>query len=132
MRLIKPAKAVCATLLVAVAGSALGQEIALDDKRFRINRIDRPPIIDGRIGDTEWQDAARISDLHEVEPVEFTAPSERTVWYFAYDDKALYVAKTCPSARKTAAPTMPFSALRARRVSVAELMASNSSDCRSR
>jgi hypothetical protein len=92
MRLIQPAKAVCATLLIAIAGPALGQEIALDDKRFRINRIDRPPIIDGRIGDTEWQDAARISDLHEVEPVEFTAPSERTVWYFAYDDKALYVA----------------------------------------
>ncbi|MDG2374817.1 MAG: carbohydrate binding family 9 domain-containing protein, partial [Woeseiaceae bacterium] len=64
----------------------------MDDKRFRINRISEAPQIDGRIDSAEWQEAARISDMHEIEPVEFTAPSERTVWYFAYDDRALYVA----------------------------------------
>jgi len=69
-----------------------GQETAMDDKRFRINRISEAPQIDGRIDPAEWQEAARISDMHEIEPVEFTTPSERTVWYFAYDDRALYVA----------------------------------------
>lgn len=64
----------------------------MDDKRFRINRISEAPQIDGRIDPAEWQEAARISDMHEIEPVEFTTPSERTVWYFAYDDRALYVA----------------------------------------
>lgn len=64
----------------------------MDDKRFRINRISEAPQIDGTINAAEWQGAARISDMHEIEPVEFTTPSERTVWYFAYDDKALYVA----------------------------------------
>jgi len=64
----------------------------MDDKHFRINRIAEAPQIDGRIDPAEWQDAARVSDMHEIEPVEFTTPSERTVWYFAYDDKALYVA----------------------------------------
>ena len=64
----------------------------MDEKRFRINRLSEAPSIDGRIEPAEWQGAARISDLHEVEPVEFTTPSERTVWYFGYDDKALYVA----------------------------------------
>ena len=69
-----------------------GQETAMDDKRFRVNRVSEAPQIDGRIDPAEWQAAARISDMHEIEPVEFTTPSERTVWYFAYDDKALYVA----------------------------------------
>jgi hypothetical protein len=78
--------------MVLVACSSLAQETAMEDKRFRINRIDQVPVIDGRIGESEWAGAARVSDLHEVEPVEFTTPSERTLWYFAYDDKALYVA----------------------------------------
>jgi hypothetical protein len=69
-----------------------GQETAMDDKRFRVNRISEAPQIDGRIDPAEWQKAARISDMHEIQPVEFTTPSERTVWYFAYDDRALYVA----------------------------------------
>lgn len=64
----------------------------MDDKRFRVNRISEAPQIDGRIDPAEWQKAARISDMHEIQPVEFTTPSERTVWYFAYDDRALYVA----------------------------------------
>ena len=71
---------------------AIAQDAAMESKRFRINRIAEPPVIDGRIEEAEWADAARVSDLHEVEPVEFRAPSERTVWYFAFDDKALYVA----------------------------------------
>ncbi|MDH3440894.1 MAG: carbohydrate binding family 9 domain-containing protein, partial [Gammaproteobacteria bacterium] len=64
----------------------------MDDKRFRVNHVSEAPQIDGRIDLAEWQEAARISDMHEIEPVEFTTPSERTVWYFGYDEKALYVA----------------------------------------
>ncbi len=73
-------------------GLSVAQETVLDDKRIKINRIANAPDIDGRIEEAEWAGAARISDLHEVEPVEFTTPSERTVWYIAYDDKYLYVA----------------------------------------
>jgi hypothetical protein len=78
--------------LLFVACASFAQETVLDDKRIRINRISTAPDIDGRIEEGEWAAAARISDLHEVEPVEFTTPSERTVWYIAYDDKNLYVA----------------------------------------
>lgn len=81
----------CATALGASVAMA-GQETVMDDKRFRVNRISEAPQIDGRIDPAEWREAARISDMHEIEPVEFTTPSERTVWYFAYDDRALYVA----------------------------------------
>ena len=75
-----------------VTGASIAQETVLDDKRVQINRISSAPDIDGRIEEGEWAGAARISDLHEVEPVEFTTPSERTLWYIAYDDKNLYVA----------------------------------------
>ena len=85
--------ALVAAILALSTPVAYGvQETATDEKRFRVNRIDQAPRIDGRIEPSEWQGAVRISDMHEVEPVEFTTPSERTVWYFAYDDKALYVA----------------------------------------
>ena len=82
--------AAAAALLTAPI--AVAQEAAMQDKRFRINRIAEAPAIDGKIGEAEWAGAARVSDMHEVEPVEFRTPSERTVWYFAFDDDALYVA----------------------------------------
>jgi len=68
------------------------QEADMHEKRFEIRRITDAPEIDGRIAPGEWSGAAELTDLHEVEPKEFTEPSERTVWYFMYDDKALYVA----------------------------------------
>jgi hypothetical protein len=86
-------KTILVGIICLLVGSlSLAQETVLDDKRIRINRVTTAPDIDGRIGESEWAGAARISDLHEVEPVEFTTPSERTVWYIAYDDKNLYVA----------------------------------------
>ncbi len=86
-------KIVSAVILsLPVASVAVAQETVLDDKRIRINRILTAPDIDGRIGEGEWEAASRFSDMHEVEPVEFTTPSEQTSWYIAYDDKNLYVA----------------------------------------
>ena len=84
--------AMAAAAALLLAANAYAQESAMDAKRFRINRITVAPQIDGQISDEEWQGAARISDLHQVEPVEFTTPSERTVFYFAFDDKTLFVA----------------------------------------
>jgi hypothetical protein len=90
-------KAASKILVVALApllvtGASIAQETVLDNSRVQINRITSAPNIDGRIEDGEWAGAARISDLHEVEPIEFTTPSERTLWYIAYDDMNLYVA----------------------------------------
>jgi len=85
-------RAVTGILLLGFACLSFAQETVMQDKRFRVNRIAMAPTIDGRIDAAEWAGAARLSDLHEVDPVEFTAPSERTVWYIAYDDNALYIA----------------------------------------
>ena len=79
-------------ILFAVFLSSLSGICTAQEKGFQVKRLGAAPVIDGRIGDSEWSAAARVSDLHQVRPVEFTTPSERTVWYIGYDDKALYVA----------------------------------------
>lgn len=61
-------------------------------KEFSIPTTGRKPVIDGDIAADEWSDALRLADLHQVVPVEFSQPSERTVFYFKYDEDALYVA----------------------------------------
>lgn len=61
-------------------------------KRTDIPRSATPPDIDGTIEDGAWSRAQRVDDLHQVVPVEFSDPSERTEWFLMYDDYALYVA----------------------------------------
>lgn len=70
----------------SVAGSAS------EGKSVDIARIDSPPVIDGVIDDAIWSRAIPIEDLHQVNPVEYDAPSERTEIRLLYDDEALYIA----------------------------------------
>lgn len=49
-----------------------------------------PPVIDGRLDDAAWQEAAVVDDLHMVEPDEYAPPSERSVIYVLYGSDALY------------------------------------------
>ncbi|HEY5567162.1 MAG TPA: carbohydrate binding family 9 domain-containing protein [Gammaproteobacteria bacterium] len=60
-------------------------------KSVRMMRTDTPPVIDGVLDDAVWQRAARIDDLHQVNPLEYAEPSERTEIFILYDDDALYV-----------------------------------------
>jgi hypothetical protein len=89
------AKLVLVLVLIALpmlVSVSFGQSIETSSKSIEIVRLTVAPDIDGVIGKSEWADATTVVDLHEVEPVEFSVPSERTVWYIAYDEKALYVA----------------------------------------
>lgn len=85
---LKPTLITVFVLLLA-APLALAQGVA---KRTDMPRVAQAPDIDGTIESDEWARAQRVDDLHQVVPVEFSAPSERTVWYLMYDDDALYVA----------------------------------------
>ena len=38
-----------------------------------------------------WANAAMVSDLHQMDPIEYSEPSERSEFYLAYDRDALYV-----------------------------------------
>jgi hypothetical protein len=61
-------------------------------KTVQIARTALKPTIDGALDDAVWATAARIDNLHQVNPVEYAEPSERTEIYLLYDDDALYVA----------------------------------------
>jgi hypothetical protein len=60
-------------------------------KTVRIVRTATPPVIDGRLDDGEWVNAALVDDLHQVTPIEYAEPYERTEIYLLYDDDALYI-----------------------------------------
>ena len=58
---------------------------------MRVVRATTAPVIDGKLDDAVWSTAARIEDLHEIQPTEYAPPSERTIIYILYDDDALYI-----------------------------------------
>jgi cellulose/xylan binding protein with CBM9 domain len=87
---------ICAALACAAAGSAAAQNNAvLEDpgpKSVRVVRTATPPVIDGDLSDAVWANAAVVDDLHQVTPIEYAEPGERTEILILYDDDALYVA----------------------------------------
>ncbi len=83
-----------ALVVCACASSALLTAQPANDnavKTVRIQRAPVAPVIDGRLDEEVWQRAPVIADLHQVTPVEFAEPSERTEVYLLYDRDALYV-----------------------------------------
>ncbi|MGH8864793.1 MAG: DUF5916 domain-containing protein, partial [Burkholderiales bacterium] len=55
-------------------------------------RTDQAPVLDGRLDDPVWQQAAVVEDLHVVVPDEYADPADRSRIYVAYDDDAIYLA----------------------------------------
>jgi Carbohydrate family 9 binding domain-like/Domain of unknown function (DUF5916) len=60
-------------------------------KTVHMVRTSTPPRIDGKLDDAVWQTAALVDDLHQVSPIEYAQPDERTEIFLLYDDEALYV-----------------------------------------
>ncbi|MDG2087863.1 MAG: DUF5916 domain-containing protein [Arenicellaceae bacterium] len=89
---------VCATAIASIfilASQTLAQEEVPDDRSGRdkviqMIKTDTPPIIDG-IMDDVWSTAAVVEDFHQTRPNEYTEPSERTVVYVLYGERAIYV-----------------------------------------
>ncbi|NIL94466.1 MAG: hypothetical protein GTO71_08515 [Woeseiaceae bacterium] len=83
------------TSLVGLAGLLSAAVLAADepamDKSTSIARTNSPPIIDGVLDDPAWAQAVVVSDLHQVKPVEYAEPSERTEFLLLYDSAAIYV-----------------------------------------
>lgn len=77
--------ALCPALALA-ATSGEGQH-----KRLVAVRVDRPPVIDGRLDDASWQTANPASDFTQHFPDEGQAPSEKTEVRVLYDDANVYV-----------------------------------------
>lgn len=86
----------CAEILAPPLQAAESDQAAIESRVTRPEisptRIDTPPIIDGDLSDAVWQQAARIDNFRQTQPVLDDEPSERTVAWFAYDADNVYVA----------------------------------------
>jgi hypothetical protein len=89
----------CALCALAALGLACAAEPSSaqpppDDaqqKTVRIQRAAEPPVIDGNLSEEIWVRAPVVADFHQVTPVEFDTPTERTEVYVLYDRDALYI-----------------------------------------
>lgn len=88
--------ALCASLAPVAIPALLHAQPSHENLDGRWHRqvptTETPPTIDGRIHDSEWQGAAVIDDLMQVEPLEGVPASERTVLYLLVDRDNLYIA----------------------------------------
>jgi Domain of unknown function (DUF5916)/Carbohydrate family 9 binding domain-like len=57
-----------------------------------ITRFDKAPVIDGKLDDAVWQQAAVLKDFYQFRPGDNIAPSQPTEVLIGYDAKTLYIA----------------------------------------
>ena len=65
-----------------------------DSLRLKIaeaQRCNEPPIIDGYLTDSCWEDARLVDEFFQNEPKELSVPSENTSARVCFDDEALYI-----------------------------------------
>jgi len=61
----------------------------------RMPRFDKAPVIDGKLDDEIWKQAAVLKDFYQVQPGDNIAPSKPTEVMLGYDSKFIYVAFHC-------------------------------------
>jgi cellulose/xylan binding protein with CBM9 domain/uncharacterized protein DUF5916 len=73
---------------------AQAEDAATATKQLRAVRASTPIVMDGRLDEPAWATAAVIEaeDLHQILPVEYSMPTQRTRFLVLYDDDALYLA----------------------------------------
>ncbi|HEV2705944.1 MAG TPA: DUF5916 domain-containing protein [Pyrinomonadaceae bacterium] len=80
---------------VSAKTSAAGSGIVLPPEKaspVRLPRVDKAPVIDGRLDDEVWKQAAVFKDFYQVRPGDNIEPSKPSEAYIAYDSKFLYLA----------------------------------------
>ena len=90
-RFLERSALVCLPIL-ALCARVDAQQAGSERKSVEIVRTDTPPVIDGHIDEPVWSRAAVIEDLHQMTPIEYAEPSQRTEIRILYDDDALYIA----------------------------------------
>lgn len=62
---------------------------------LRVPRFDKPPVIDGKLDDEIWKQAAVFKDFHQTYPGDNIEPSRPTEAMIGYDNRTLYFAFHC-------------------------------------
>lgn len=78
-------------LLFGEAGPVVAQDLPSADKSTSIIFIEQAPVLDGVLDDAVWSQAVVVADFHQVRPVEYSDPTQRTEFLLAYDKDHLYV-----------------------------------------
>ncbi len=95
-----PVKTVLSSsLLLLLTVLASGQPAAPTDVRIRKNRnlavtipkFGSSPVIDGKLDDEVWKNAAVFDDFVQIQPGDNIAPSRKTIAYAGYDEKFFYI-----------------------------------------
>jgi len=74
------------------------KEVDIDSLRFRVAnaiKVDRAPTIDGFIEPEIWNDALKIDEFFQTDPIEIGPVSEKTVVKIIYDNDYIYIAFRC-------------------------------------
>src|SRR5438046_289721 len=64
-------------------------------KPIVIPRFDKPPVIDGKLDDEVWKQAAVFKDIYQINPDDNIAPSKPSEAMIGYDAKTYYLAFHC-------------------------------------
>jgi len=64
-------------------------------KPLTVPRFDKPPVIDGKLDDEVWKQAAIFKDFYQIGPGDNVAPSRPTEAMIGYDSRTLYLAFHC-------------------------------------
>lgn len=79
-------------LLLAAVSAAVGQTREDEvGKSIRAVRTEIPPEIDGALNEEIWSLANVVEDFHQIQPLEYDPPSQRTQVYVLYDEENLYI-----------------------------------------
>ena len=55
-------------------------------------KFEKPPVIDGKLDDEVWKNAAVLKDFYQIQPGDNTEPSKPTTVLIGFDPKFLYIA----------------------------------------
>ena len=79
-------------LTFALCETAQAQIFDSSGKRIDAFMVDEPPVLDGVLDDDAWAFATVITDLHQVNPNEFSPPTEDSQILVVYTKDAMYLA----------------------------------------
>jgi len=83
----------CISLGLLLPAVAMADEDALAGRpKLQIFRTSEPPVLDGRLDDVIWKDAAKIGQFTQQNPREGQPATENTEIWVAYDSGHLYLA----------------------------------------
>jgi hypothetical protein len=80
----------CLTLILLLIST-----FSIAQPSFHAVQVTKAPVIDGRLNDESWINAAKIDQLTQREPNSGQPVSEKTIFYICYDANNLYVGVKC-------------------------------------